>query len=175
MQVYVEAAGHDEPIFSIDDEIHGELNGMLVTTPYQVVFPFDKKRQIAKAMSNMVYVYGFLELIEYNLLRHRRKYVQQRTRGGGAKITIPNLLMGVRELILDATGKYITETTRSRGQLYVLNDIVGREIDLGVECLSGRGTIAGVTSRAYQDVFTLTYTCGRSVGIGAHSPILLTG
>ncbi|KAG1699703.1 hypothetical protein DVH05_012595 [Phytophthora capsici] len=30
---------------------------------------------------------------------------------------------------------------------YVLNDIVGREIDLGVECLCGRGTVAGETSR----------------------------
>ncbi|KAG6970278.1 hypothetical protein JG688_00004932 [Phytophthora aleatoria] len=315
VQAYVEAAGHDEPIFtSIGDETHGELDGMPVTTPYPVVFPFDKKRQMAKVMSNTVYVYDFLELIEYNLLRQWRKYVQQRTRGGGSKITIPNLLMETRELILDATGKALTETTRPRGQndigmvawlltlytpefpdgreiiiianditfkagsfgtredtlfdlasklarskgiprfffsanagarigmaesikalykvcwkdetnpikgfeylylspedykvasaegsvnaellvtstgeeRYVLNDIVGREIDLGVECLRGSGTIAGETSRAYQDVFTLTYACGRSVGIGAylvrlgqrtvqnatHSPIILTG
>ncbi|KAG1712260.1 hypothetical protein DVH05_000010 [Phytophthora capsici] len=54
---------------------------------------------MAKAMSNTVYVYYFLDLIEYNLLRQWRKYVQQRTRGGGAKITIPNLLIEVRELI----------------------------------------------------------------------------
>eukprot|EP00644_Phytophthora_capsici_P001320 jgi/Phyca11/504913/fgenesh2_kg.PHYCAscaffold_10_\ len=79
--------------------------------------------------------------------------------------------------------------TSSGEERYVLNDIVGREIDLGVECLRGSGTIAGETSRAYQDVFTLTYACGRSVGIGAylvrlghrtvqnatHSPIILTG
>ncbi|RLN37492.1 hypothetical protein BBO99_00001939 [Phytophthora kernoviae] len=315
VQAYVEAAGHDEPIFtSIGDETHGELDGMPVTTPYPVVFPFDKKRQMAKTMSNTVYVYDFLELIEFNLLRMWRKYVQQRTRGGGSKISIPNLLMETRELILDATGKSLTETTRPRGQnnigmvawlltlytpefpdgreiiiianditfkagsfgtredtlfdlasklarskgiprfffsanagarigmaesikalykvcwknennpvkgfeylyltpedyktasadgavnatllvtstgeeRYVLNDIVGRELDLGVECLRGSGTIAGETSRAYQDVFTLTYACGRSVGIGAylvrlgqrtvqnttHSPIILTG
>ncbi|KAG1682416.1 hypothetical protein DVH05_021006 [Phytophthora capsici] len=86
---------------------------------YMIVFPFDKKRQMAKAMSNIVYVYAFLELIKYNLLHQWRKYVQQRTHGGGAKITIPNLLMEVRELILNATGKPITETTRPRGQ----NDI----------------------------------------------------
>uniref|UniRef100_A0AAV1VHC7 Acetyl-CoA carboxylase n=1 Tax=Peronospora matthiolae TaxID=2874970 RepID=A0AAV1VHC7_9STRA len=315
VQAYVEAAGHDEPIFtSIGDETHGELDGMPVTTPYPVVFPFDKKRQMAKAMSNTVYVYDFLELIEYNLLRQWRKYVQQRARGGGSKITIPNLLMETRELILDSTGNALTETSRPRGQnsigmvawlltlytpefhdgreiivianditfkagsfgtredtlfdlasklarskgiprfffsanagarigmaesikalykicwkddanptkgfeylyltaedytnaaregavnaellvtrsgeeRYVLKDIVGREVDLGVECLRGSGTIAGETSRAYQDVFTLTYACGRSVGIGAylvrlgqrtvqnatHSPIILTG
>ncbi|CAI5744621.1 unnamed protein product [Peronospora destructor] len=315
VQAYVEAAGHDEPIFtSIGDETHGELDGMPVTTPYPVVFPFDKKRQMAKAMSNTVYVYDFLELIDYNLLRQWRKYVQQRTRGGGAKITIPNLRMETRELVLDATGKALTETLRPQGQndigmvawlltlytpefqngreiiiianditfkagsfgtredtlfdlasklarskgiprfffsanagarigmaesikalykiswkdgtnptkgfeylyltpedhkaassegsvnaellvtstgeeRYVLKDIVGREIDLGVECLRGSGTIAGETSRAYKDVFTLTYACGRSVGIGAylvrlghrtvqnatHSPIILTG
>lgn len=83
------------------------------------------------------------------------------------------------ELLVTSTGE----------ERYVLNDIVGREIDLGVECLRGSGTIAGETSRAYQDVFTLTYACDRSVGIGAylvrlghrtvqnatHSPIILTG
>ncbi|KAI9914619.1 hypothetical protein PsorP6_008519 [Peronosclerospora sorghi] len=35
------------------------------------------KREMAKVMSNTVYVYDFLELIEYNLLRQWRKYVQQ--------------------------------------------------------------------------------------------------
>ncbi|KAG1712261.1 hypothetical protein DVH05_000011 [Phytophthora capsici] len=83
------------------------------------------------------------------------------------------------ELLVTSTGE----------ERYVLNDIVGREIDLGVECLRGSGTIAGETSRAYQDVFTLTYACGRSVGLGAylvrlghrtvqnttHSLIILTG
>ncbi|KAI9912233.1 hypothetical protein PsorP6_008706 [Peronosclerospora sorghi] len=92
---------------------------MPITTPYPVVLPFDKKREMAKVMSNTVYVYDFLELIEYDLLRQWRKYVQQRTRGGGSKITIPNLLMETRELILDATGKALSDTTRPRGQ----NDI----------------------------------------------------
>ncbi|KAG1702523.1 hypothetical protein DVH05_009473 [Phytophthora capsici] len=39
------------------------------------------------------------------------------------------------ELLVTCTGE----------ERYVLNDIVGREIDLGVECLCGRGTIAGET------------------------------
>ncbi|KAH8046018.1 acetyl-CoA carboxylase [Aureococcus anophagefferens] len=34
--------------------------------------------------------------------------------------------------------------------------------------LRGSGTIAGETSRAYQDGFTLSYVTGRSVGIGAY-------
>ena len=51
----------------------------------------------------------------------------------------------------------------------------------------GSGTIAGETSRAYDDIFTLTYVTGRAVGIGAYlvrlgqrvvqnqGPIILTG
>ncbi|OQR88272.1 acetyl-CoA carboxylase [Achlya hypogyna] len=72
---------------------------------------------------------------------------------------------------------------------YVLTDIIGEEPDLGVENLKGSGCIAGESSRAYNDVFTLTYVCGRSVGIGAYlvrlgqrtvqnatsAPIILTG
>ncbi|OQR99927.1 acetyl-CoA carboxylase [Thraustotheca clavata] len=72
---------------------------------------------------------------------------------------------------------------------YVITDIIGEEKDLGVENLKGSGCIAGESSRAYQDIFTLTYVCGRSVGIGAYlvrlgqrtvqnvsnAPIILTG
>ncbi len=68
-------------------------------------------------------------------------------------------------------------------------DIVGEEPDLGIENLMGSGRIAGVTARAYDDIFTLTIVVGRSVGIGAYlvrlgqrviqntigSPIILTG
>jgi acetyl-CoA carboxylase/biotin carboxylase 1 len=59
---------------------------------------------------------------------------------------------------------------------------------IGVENLKGSGLIAGVTSRAYQDTFTLSYATGRSVGIGAYlmrlgqrvvqmrrGPMILTG
>eukprot|EP00640_Fibrocapsa_japonica_P000554 CAMPEP_0113939200 /NCGR_PEP_ID=MMETSP1339-20121228/5545_1 /TAXON_ID=94617 /ORGANISM="Fibrocapsa japonica" /LENGTH=2332 /DNA_ID=CAMNT_0000942633 /DNA_START=63 /DNA_END=7061 /DNA_ORIENTATION=- /assembly_acc=CAM_ASM_000762 len=71
----------------------------------------------------------------------------------------------------------------------IITDIVGSEPDLGVENLSGSGLIAGETSKAYEDIFTLTLVVGRSVGIGAYlvrlgqrtiqketeSPIILTG
>jgi len=74
---------------------------------------------------------------------------------------------------------------------YKINDIIGltSEKDLGVENLKGSGTIAGETSVAYNDIFTLTVVVGRTVGIGAYlvrlgqrtiqkqtnSPIILTG
>lgn len=72
---------------------------------------------------------------------------------------------------------------------YKITDIIGAENGIGVENLSGSGLIAGETSKAYNEVFTLTYCCGRCVGIGAYlarlgqrviqkregAPILLTG
>ena len=39
---------------------------------------------------------------------------------------------------------------------------------IGVENLRGSGMIAGETSRAYDEAFTLSYVTGRSVGIGAY-------
>jgi acetyl-CoA carboxylase/biotin carboxylase 1 len=81
---------------------------------------------------------------------------------------------------------------------WVLNDIVGlNEVmgggsgggdGIGVENLRGSATIAGETARAYNEVFTLSYVTGRSVGIGAYlvrlgqrtiqmevGPLILTG
>merc|ERR1711959_521397 len=59
---------------------------------------------------------------------------------------------------------------------------------IGVGNLQGSGLIAGETSRAYNEVFTLSYITGRSVGIGAYlnrlgqrtiqmknGPMILTG
>jgi acetyl-CoA carboxylase / biotin carboxylase 1 len=82
-------------------------------------------------------------------------------------------------------------TTSADGdiQRYRIDDIIGEEPDLGVENLMGSGLIAGETSRAYDDIFTLTMVVGRTVGIGAYlvrlgqrtiqrtqnSPIILTG
>lgn len=71
---------------------------------------------------------------------------------------------------------------------YKITDIIGLQNDLGVECLKGSGLIAGETSRAYDDIFTITLVTARSVGIGAYlvrlgeravqvegQPIILTG
>lgn len=69
-----------------------------------------------------------------------------------------------------------------------ITDIIGMQDGLGVECLKGSGLIAGDTSRAYDDIFTITLVTARSVGIGAYlvrlgqravqvegQPIILTG
>merc|ERR1719199_758445 len=76
---------------------------------------------------------------------------------------------------------------------HVLEAILGLNLPstkggIGVENLQGSGLIAGETSRAYQETFTLSYVTGRSVGIGAYlnrlgqrniqmvkGPMILTG
>ena len=71
---------------------------------------------------------------------------------------------------------------------YSLDAIIGKIHGIGVENLRGSGTIAGETARAYNDIFTLSYVTGRSVGIGAYlvrlgqrniqmsnGPMILTG
>ncbi|CAI4035678.1 hypothetical protein SMKI_13G3290 [Saccharomyces mikatae IFO 1815] len=71
---------------------------------------------------------------------------------------------------------------------YIIKTIVGFEEGLGVECLQGSGLIAGATSKAYKDIFTITAVTCRSVGIGSYlvrlgqrtiqvegKPIILTG
>ncbi|KAI5963567.1 ACC1 [Candida pseudojiufengensis] len=93
---------------------------------------------------------------------------------------------------IDEDGKgdtLITEKVVEEGQeRYIIKSIVGAEDGLGVECLRGSGLIAGATSRAYKDIFTITLVTCRSVGIGAYlvrlgqraiqiegQPIILTG
>ncbi|RDB23409.1 Acetyl-CoA carboxylase [Hypsizygus marmoreus] len=71
---------------------------------------------------------------------------------------------------------------------YKITDLIGLQDGLGVESLKGSGLIAGETSRAYDDIFTITLVTARSVGIGAYlvrlgeravqvegQPIILTG
>jgi acetyl-CoA carboxylase/biotin carboxylase 1 len=45
--------------------------------------------------------------------------------------------------------------------VYKISDIIGVEPDLGVENLKGSGLIAGETSVAYNDIFTMTIVLGR--------------
>ncbi|KAI9795335.1 MAG: acetyl-coenzyme-A carboxylase [Piccolia ochrophora] len=85
----------------------------------------------------------------------------------------------------DVITEKITEDGEER---YKITTIIGAEDGLGVECLRGSGLIAGATSRAYDDIFTITLVTCRSVGIGAYlvrlgqraiqiegQPIILTG
>ncbi|CCD26626.1 uncharacterized protein NDAI_0I00570 [Naumovozyma dairenensis CBS 421] len=83
----------------------------------------------------------------------------------------------------------LTERVVENGEeRFIIKTIIGAEEGLGVECLRGSGLIAGATSRAYQDIFTITLVTCRSVGIGAYlvrlgqraiqiegQPIILTG
>ncbi|KMU75619.1 acetyl-CoA carboxylase [Coccidioides immitis RMSCC 3703] len=83
----------------------------------------------------------------------------------------------------------ITELVHEDGEdRYKITTIIGAKDGLGVECLRGSGLIAGATSRAYEDIFTITLVTCRSVGIGAYlvrlgnraiqvegQPIILTG
>ncbi|KAI4228452.1 MAG: hypothetical protein L6R36_001643 [Xanthoria steineri] len=83
----------------------------------------------------------------------------------------------------------ITESIMEDGEeRHKITTIIGAEDGLGVECLKGSGLIAGATSKAYDDIFTITLVTCRSVGIGAYlvrlgqraiqiegQPIILTG
>lgn len=102
---------------------------------------------------------------------------------------------GFKYLYLDDAAKkrfeksVITEEVVEDGEKrHKIVTIVGAEDGLGVECLKGSGLIAGGTSRAYNDIFTVTLVTCRSVGIGAYlvrlgqravqiegQPIILTG
>eukprot|EP00928_Gymnodinium_smaydae_P037781 TRINITY_DN26188_c0_g1_i1.p1 TRINITY_DN26188_c0_g1~~TRINITY_DN26188_c0_g1_i1.p1 ORF type:complete len:2149 (+),score=434.34 TRINITY_DN26188_c0_g1_i1:43-6489(+) len=84
-------------------------------------------------------------------------------------------------------------TDASGAKHYALDAVLGLGQEstaggIGVENLQGSGLIAGETSRAYNEVFTLSYITGRSVGIGAYlnrlgqrtiqmvnGPMILTG
>lgn len=83
----------------------------------------------------------------------------------------------------------ITELVHEDGEeRHKITTVIGAKDGLGVECLRGSGLIAGATSRAYEDIFTITLVTCRSVGIGAYlvrlgqraiqvegQPIILTG
>uniref|UniRef100_A0AC34FAT1 Acetyl-CoA carboxylase n=1 Tax=Panagrolaimus sp. ES5 TaxID=591445 RepID=A0AC34FAT1_9BILA len=81
----------------------------------------------------------------------------------------------------------IESTKRADGKV-IIDAVIGKEDDIGVENLVGSGLIAGETSAAYQEVPTYCLVTGRAVGIGAyaarlshrvvqveHSHIILTG
>ncbi|CAG8924548.1 unnamed protein product [Penicillium salamii] len=83
----------------------------------------------------------------------------------------------------------ITEQITDEGEeRHKITTVIGAKDGLGVECLKGSGLIAGATSKAYEDIFTITLVTCRSVGIGAYlvrlgqraiqvegQPIILTG
>lgn len=82
---------------------------------------------------------------------------------------------GFKYLYLDSDAKkrfedgptrdVITEEVVEDGETrHKLTAVIGAEDGLGVECLRGSGLIAGATSRAYNDIFTVTLVTCRSIG-----------
>ncbi|XP_050530810.1 acetyl-CoA carboxylase isoform X6 [Daktulosphaira vitifoliae] len=62
-----------------------------------------------------------------------------------------------------------TELIEDEGESrYKLTDIIGKEFGFGVENLKYAGMIAGETSRAYQDIVTISMVTCRAIGIGAY-------
>lgn len=51
---------------------------------------------------------------------------------------------------------------------YKLTDIIGKDDGLGVENLSYAGMIAGETSRAYDEIVTISMVTCRAIGIGSY-------
>ena len=49
---------------------------------------------------------------------------------------------------------------------YMITSIIGLSDDIGVENLSAAGMIAGETSKAYDEVVTMSLVSGRAIGIG---------
>ncbi|KAF8636390.1 hypothetical protein AX17_003572 [Amanita inopinata Kibby_2008] len=94
-------------------------------------------------------------------------------------------------LKLQEKGSDVVRTVQVEDQgerRHKIEAIIGSQEGLGVESLRGSGLIAGETSRAYDDIFTITLVTARSVGIGAYlvrlgeravqvegQPIILTG
>ncbi|NXD65210.1 ACACB carboxylase, partial [Eolophus roseicapillus] len=61
--------------------------------------------------------------------------------------------------------EHVEEGGESR---YVLLDIIGKENGIGVENLRAAGTIAGESSRAYDEIVTISMVSCRAIGIGAY-------
>jgi acetyl-CoA carboxylase carboxyltransferase component len=57
---------------------------------------------------------------------------------------------------------------RNQNGLNVIDTVLGKQPGLGVENLQGSGLIAGETSKAYNECFTISMVTGRTVGIGAY-------
>jgi acetyl-CoA carboxylase/biotin carboxylase 1 len=98
----------------------------------------------------------------------------------------PENLIKVQDKGLDALKT--VEINVDGERRHKITDFIGLQDGLGVESLRGSGLIAGETSRAYDDIFTITLVTARSVGIGAYlvrlgeravqvegQPIILTG
>jgi acetyl-CoA carboxylase / biotin carboxylase 1 len=69
------------------------------------------------------------------------------------------------ELLKQGPVVNVVEAVVGNESVYRIQDIIGSEPDLGVENLKGSGLIAGETSVAYNEIFTMTIVLGRYVCI----------
>ncbi|RYG42610.1 hypothetical protein EON68_01630, partial [archaeon] len=76
----------------------GEWDGRAVTTPYPVTSPFDRQRALAAALSDTVYVYDFIELLERALEHEWSRYKRQR--GLAIPVRRPRQCLTAVELVL---------------------------------------------------------------------------
>ncbi|CAH8646460.1 unnamed protein product [Schistosoma haematobium] len=61
------------------------------------------------------------------------------------------------------------EKIEENGEIrFKIIDIIGKEYDMSAENLRGSAMIAGETSAAYDDIFTITIVTNRAIGIGAY-------
>ena len=61
-----------------------------------------------------------------------------------------------------------TKKTRNDSIEITISNVIGTKHGIEVENLQGSGKIAGETSAAYDEIFTLSYVTGHSAGIGAY-------
>ncbi|KAI8854496.1 carboxyl transferase domain-containing protein [Chytridium lagenaria] len=79
-----------------------------------------------------------------------------------------NVAKGFKYIYLDPEDYDALRIVDDGEARYRVIDIIGKTHGIGAENLQGSGMIAGATSKAYKDIFTLSIVTCRSVGIGAY-------
>merc|ERR1711988_1437310 len=166
--------------------------GMLAWTVNMKTPRYPEGREVVVIANDVTVQSGSFGVSEDEFFYKASEYA--RTRGlprvfiscnSGARIGLEQDYNSLKDGTVEATPKKDPITGETH---YVLDAIIGQIHGIGVENLRGSGLIAGETSRAYDETFTLSYVTGRSVGIGAYlnrlgqrviqmeqGPMILTG
>mmetsp|Transcript_3124 Transcript_3124/g.4604 ORF Transcript_3124/g.4604 Transcript_3124/m.4604 type:complete len:2205 (-) Transcript_3124:97-6711(-) len=210
-------ANDEDKLVELKDNLSYRVNGMIAWVMTLNTPAYPKGRDIVVIANDITYLSGSFgpeEDLVFNLAsQYSREHGIPRiyiTANSGARIGVATEVQNVFKVKWNdpenpqkgydylyltkedyeqiKTSVLVEETTLNGETIYKITDIIGAKDGLGVENLRGSGMIAGETSRAYQDVFTLNYVSSRTVGIGAylvrlgqrviqnsHTPILLTG
>ncbi|KAF5828836.1 carboxyl transferase domain-containing protein [Dunaliella salina] len=188
-------------------ELVPDLHGESVLGPYPPLQPLQQRR-LAARRHNVTYCYDFPAVFETAL----REIWAARAAAGEPNAFPPSGRLCVAEELgfqylylteadyatlegmAKQTGTELVRAVKQPGSngessaRWVLQDVVGLEDGLGVECLSGSGAIASAFNRVFREGFSVTLVSGRTVGIGAYlarlgrrcvqrtdQPIILTG